>query len=475
MPAAKAPATDRLSEPAGHRLLLTTVLGSSMALLDSTVVNVALPTIGRSLDAGIAGLQWVVSAYMLTLSALLLLGGALGDRYGRRRVYRIGVLWFTAASVACAAAPNLGFLVGARALQGIGGALLMPGALALIQSNIHPDDRGRAIGAWSGLSGVAAAVGPLLGGLLVEVVGWRWIFLLNVPLGAVVEWGAKGIRETRAELSPGKVDVLGSALAVLGLGAISYGFISTDAAKGAGLTWVWIAAGVVALGVFVWVERRRKSPMVPLSLFSSRDFTGANLVTFFAYAALGGTLFFVVLYLQMVSSYSPILAGLSLTPISVVMLTLSSWAGGLTDRKGPRRLLAGGCVVAAIGLILMSRIGSQPSFFVGVLPPMVIVAVGITFAAIPVTVAVLAAAAPGHAGAASGINNAVARMAGLLAIAILPAVTGLSGEDYVASLGTSFPRAMLVCAALLLAAALLSWWLIDDERIRQFARASRTV
>jgi len=453
----------RLSEPAGRRVLLTTVLGSSMALLDSTVVNVALPSIGRSLGAGIAGLQWTVSAYMLTLSALLLLGGALGDRYGRRRTYRIGVVWFTIASVGCAAAPNLGVLVASRALQGIGGALLMPGALALIQSTIHPDDRGRAIGAWSGLSGVAAAVGPLVGGWLVEALGWRWIFLLNVPIGVAVEWGARGIRETRAVLAPARVDALGGVLAVVGLGAISYAFIASER----GLPWGWLVLGVVALCAFVAVERRAPSPMLPLSLFASRDFTGANLVTFFAYGALGATFFFVVLYLQVVAGFEPILAGLSLLPISVVMLLLSSWVGGLAGHKGPRRLLAGGCFVAAIGMVLLARLGPHPSFFGDVLPPMLVVALGLTFAAVPVTVAVLAAADPAYAGAASGVNNAVARTAGLLAIAVLPAATGLSGTDYAASLGGSFPRAMLVSAALLLVAALIAWFFIDDSRLRR--------
>jgi len=464
--AAPAPnAAVRLSAPAGRRVLGTTVLGSSMALLDSTVVNVALPSIGRSFDAGIAGLQWTVGAYMLTLASLLLLGGALGDRYGRRRVYRVGVIWFTLASAACAAAPTLEVLVAARALQGIGGALLTPGALALIQSTIHPDDRGRAIGAWSGLSGVAAALGPLVGGWLVESLGWRWIFLVNLPIGAAVTWGACKIPETLSLQQQGRLDAAGGALAVIGLGAIAYAFIASDAA-GLGATWPWLAAGVAALAAFVAVERRAGRPMLPLSLFASPDFTGANLVTFFAYAALGGTFFFVVLYLQVVAGYEPLLAGLALLPISVVMLLLSSWVGGLAGRKGPRRLLTGGCAVAAIGMVLLGRLGPHPSFLVDVVPAMLVVAAGLTFAAVPVTVAVLAAADPRHAGAASGVNNAVARTAGLLAIAVLPAATGLGGSDYADALGTSFPRAMRVCAVLLGLAAVTAWASIRDDRLR---------
>jgi len=465
MPPVTASALARLSEPAGRRVLGTTVLGSSMAFLDSTVVNVALPSIGRSFDAGIAGLQWTVGAYMLTVASLLLLGGALGDRYGRRRVYRIGVVWFTIASAACAAAPTLEVLVAARAFQGVGGALLTPGALSLIQSTIHSDDRGRAIGAWSGLSGVAAALGPLVGGWLVEALGWRWIFLINLPIGAVVAWIARGIPETRAEQTQGRVDVAGGALAVIGLGATSLAFITSDG-SGMGATWPWLAVGVAALVAFVAVERRASAPMLPLSLFTSSDFTGANVVTFFAYAALGGTFFFVVLYLQVVAGYEPILAGMALLPISLVMLLLSSWVGGLAGRKGPRWLLAGGCSVAAIGMVLLAHLDIHPSFFGEVVPSMLVVAVGLTFAAVPVTVAVLAAADPGHAGAASGVNNAVARTAGLLAIAVLPAVTGLAGSDYADALRASFPRAMYVCAALLALAALISWASIRNERLR---------
>lgn len=457
----------RLAAPLGRRVLITTVLGSSMALLDSTVVNVALPSIGRTLGGGIEWLQWIVSAYMLTLASFLLLGGSLGDRFGRRRVFLVGVVWFTFASLLCALAPNLAFLTAARALQGIGGALLMPGALALIQTTIHPEDRGRAIGAWSGWSGVAAAVGPLVGGWLVEVLGWRWIFLLNLPLGTAVVLVARKIPEGAPRIETKRIDLPGACLAVAGLGALSYAFISSGASGlGDPGVWPWLVVGISAMVSFVIVERHSSGPMLPLSLFASRDFTAANLVTFFAYAALGGTFFFVVIYLQIVASYPPIVAGLSLLPISAVMLLLSSWVGGLAGRKGPRRLLAAGCLVAGIGMLLLARIGTRPSFIGDLLPAMLVVAFGITFAAVPVTVAVLASADPARAGAASGINNAVARTAGLFAVAALPPLTGLSGEDYGATLPASFPRAMHVCALLLGVASILAWTLLRDGKLR---------
>lgn len=460
------PATARLASPAGRWVLLTTVLGSSMALLDSTVVNVALPTLGEEFDAGIAGLQWTIDAYMLTLASFLLLGGSLGDRFGRRRVFVVGVWWFTLTSLLCAVAPTLGVLVAARALQGVGGALLTPGALALIQSSIHPEDRARAIGAWSGMSGVAAAVGPLVGGWIVGALGWRWIFLLNLPLGALVVASARHLEETRRPGATERMDWLGALLAVVGLGAISYALISAGERAGGATVVAAGFVGVACLVAFVFVERRADDPMLPLELFRSREFSAANLITFFAYAALGGTFFFLVLFLQVVAGYSPILSGMSLLPVSGVMLVLSSWVGGLAGRVGPRRLLAGGCLVSAVGMVLLSNLGTQPTFLADVLPPMLVFAVGLTFVAIPVTVAVLAAADPGRAGAASGVNNAVARAAGLLAVAALPLVTGLSGQDYGSALPTSFPRAMRIGAGLLVVSALLAWFLIRDAKLR---------
>ncbi|AKU93035.1 MFS transporter [Vulgatibacter incomptus] len=454
----------RLSQPTGKWILVTTVCGASMALLDSTVVNVALPSIGKDLGSDVRGLQWTVNAYMLALSSFLLVGGSLGDRFGRLRTFRIGVAWFTVASVLCALAPGMEWLVGARGLQGVGSALLTPGSLALIQSTFHPDDRPRAIGYWLGLSGVAAAIGPFVGGLLVGSVGWRWIFAINVPLAAAVLLASRKVPESRAERLPQSLDLAGAVLAVSGLGGITFALVEAGAAgMGEAVVLVSAAIGVAAFCGLVVDERRSPEPMVPLSLFRSREFSVANLITLCAYAALGGSFFFVVLFLQVVAGWSPLKSGISLLPVSLVMLALSPTVGGLAGRFGPRKLMSGGGIVAAIGLILLSRIGAHPRLVGDVLPAMLVLGLGLVGIAVPVTVAVLASADPRRAGAASGINNAVARAASLLAVAALPLATGLSGTNYGAALSRSFPRAMILCAVLLVVAALLSWFLIRDS------------
>jgi len=489
--------TLRLAEPAGRWLVLTAVLGSGLALLDSTVINVALPAIDAGLDAGVAGLQWTVNGYLLTLSAFLLVGGSLGDLFGRRRIFRIGAWWFALASLLCGLAPNIEILAAARGLQGVGGALLTPGSLALIQATIHPDDRGRAIGAWSGASGVAAAIGPLLGGWMVESLGWRWVFLLNLPLAALTLASSRKIPESRAPrpaLAPSRpseaerersgapasgLDWAGAMLAVVGLGGITLGLIE---AEGRGLgAWpvlLSLGIGVTATIAFIRVERRHPTPMLPLELFRSRTFSGANLVTFCAYAALGGMFFFFVLYLQVVAGYSPMQAGLSLLPISLVMFLLSSRAGALAARIGARLPMTIGCIVAASGMFWLSGLDREPAYLSEVLPAVALFSVGLVFIAVPVTVAVLAAVSPGRAGVASGVNNAVARAAGLLAVAALPLVTGLTGDDYAQALARSFPRAMIACAALLLVASMLTWLLVRDDgakpdvRLREPSRSS---
>jgi EmrB/QacA subfamily drug resistance transporter len=319
-------------------VLLATVLGSGIAFLDATVVNVALPTIGEELDAGIAGLQWVVNAYTLTLSGFLLLGGSLGDHYGRRRVFVVGVVWFAAASLLCGLAPSAEALVAARALQGIGGALLTPGSLAIIEASFRAEDRGPAIGAWSGLGGVTAAIGPFLGGWLVQAASWRWIFLINLPLAVLVVWVAqRHVPESRAPGARGGLDYTGAALAAAGLAGVVYAL--TD---GPGLGWtsprILLAGvvGVAALAAFVLWERRSRHPMLPLDIFASRQFTAANLVTFVVYGALGGSLFLMPIQLQRVVGFSPLQAGVALFPITLVMLLLSSRAGRLSARIGPR-------------------------------------------------------------------------------------------------------------------------------------------
>jgi EmrB/QacA subfamily drug resistance transporter len=470
----------RLSSPAGRWVLLATVLGSSMALLDSTVVNVALPTIGKDLNASLAGLQWTVTAYTLTLAGLILLGGSLGDRLGRRRIFLIGVIWFALASALCGLAPNIYVLIAARVLQGVGGALLTPGSLAIIQASFVPEDRPRAVGAWSGLGGVAAAVGPVLGGWLVQTAGWQWVFFLNLPLAvAVVAVTVRHVPETRDTSVRGGFDVAGAVLAALALTGITYALIeapekaSKAGAAVAGL--LGVAAGVA----FVLVERRRtRAPdkitaMLPLDVFASRQFSVINVITFLVYGAFGGLLFLLVLQLQVVSGFSPLKAGTALLPVTVLMLTLSARSGALAQRIGPRWLLTIGITGAAIGMGLMMRIGPHASYLTDVLPAVVIFGLGLCLTVAPLTATVLASADVRHAGVASGVNNAVARAAGLVAVAALPAVVGLTAASYhePARFNHGFDLATTICAIVLLIAAVLAGLLVDNNVLRPAGRA----
>ncbi|MGW0703786.1 MFS transporter [Streptomyces sp. NPDC002867] len=442
----------RLSSAQGRWVVLTTVLGSGMALLDSTVVNVALPRIGRDLDADLAVLQWTVNAYMLTLAGLILLGGALGDRYGRRRIFVLGVVWFAIGSLLCGLAPNGGILVAARALQGVGGALLTPGSLALIQASFHPDDRARAVGLWSGLGGVGAAVGPFVGGWLVDGPGWRWVFLLNVPLAALcVPVALRHVPESRDLRAAGRFDVLGAVLGAAALGLVTYALIDAT---------VWPGLVGVLVGVaFVLVERRRPEPMLPLSVFAIRQFTAVNLVTLCVYAAFGGFFFLVALQLQVVAGYSALGAGTALLPTTVLMLLLSAKSGELGERIGPRIPLTVGPLLCAAGTMLMLRVGEDASYVVDVLPAMVVMGMGMVTLVAPLTATVLASVDTARAGIASGINNAAARAAGLIAVAALPLLAGMGPEAYrsAAEFGETFRRAIPMCAGVLVAGAVIAW------------------
>jgi EmrB/QacA subfamily drug resistance transporter len=438
------------------------------------VVNVALPTIGRDLHASLAGLQWTVTAYTLTLAGLILLGGSLGDRLGRRRIFLVGVIWFALASALCGLSPTIGVLIAARALQGMGGALLTPGSLAIIQATFYPDDRPKAIGAWSGLGGVAAAVGPFLGGWIVGSVGWRWIFLLNLPLAAaVVAVAARHVPETRDPTAHGRFDIAGAALAALALTGITDALIEASA-HGAARAAFTGTLGVLAGIWFVLLERRRgrpgarTPPMLPLDVFASRQFTAVNVVTFLIYGALGGVLFLLVLTLQVVAGYSPLAAGLSLLPSTLLLLVLSARAGALAQRIGPRWLMTAGPLITATGLLLATRIGPDASYLTDVLPAVVLFGLGLSATVAPLTATMLASADVRHAGVASGVNNAVARAAGLLAVAGLPLAVGLTGESYQnpVLLESGFQSAMVVCAALLVAAAVLSALTIDNNVLR---------
>jgi EmrB/QacA subfamily drug resistance transporter len=447
-------------EPRGRWVLVATVLGSGMAFIDGTVVNVALPRIGEDLSSGLSGLAWTVNGYALTLSSLILLGGSLGDRFGRRRVFVTGVIWFALASLLCGVAPNVEMLIAARALQGIGGALLTPGSLAILQSSFRPEDRSRAIGAWSGLGGIAGAAGPFLGGWLVQTASWRWVFLINLPFAvAVVLVTVRHVPESRDPTASHHIDVAGATMGALGLGALTYGLIAwQDRGFGDAVVLLSLALGVLGLGAFLLREKFAKDPMLPLGIFSSALFSATNAVTFAVYAALGGVFFWLVLNLQVVAGFSPIAAGLSLLPITLIMLLLSARMGALAQRIGPRVPMTAGPLLCALGVLGLLRLDTGATYAVDVLPAVVVFGLGLSLTVAPLTSTVLAAAPDEHAGLASGVNNAVARVAGLLAIAVLPIVAGLNGEAYHTAdlLLPAFRIAMVVCAALLTAGALLS-------------------
>ncbi|MFB7636043.1 MFS transporter [Streptomyces sp. NPDC056149] len=458
----RAPGGIRLASPQGRWVLTTTVLGSGMAMLDSTVVNVALPRIGADLNTDLAVLQWTVTAYMLTLSSLILLGGSLGDRYGRRRVFVIGVVWFAVASLLCGMAPNAGVLVASRALQGIGGALLTPGSLALIQAVFHPDDRARAVGAWSGLGGVAAAVGPFVGGWLVDGVGWRWVFFLNVPLAvACVPIALRHVPETRERGAAGArgFDVPGAVLGALALAGVSYALIAAPGRGASPGVLVPALLGLLLGAAFLRVERRRADPMLPPQIFAIRQFTAVNAVTVCVYAAFGGFFFLSVLQLQVVAGYSALQAGTALLPTTVLMLLLSARSGELGQRIGPRIPLTVGPLLCAAGMLLMTRVGPGATYVTDVLPALVVLGAGMVTLVAPLTATVLASVDVDRAGLASGINNAAARAAGLMAVAALPLLAGMSPEAYRSppAFAAAFRRAMPLCALVLLVGALIAW------------------
>lgn len=462
------PAGLTMSQAGGRWVLAAVVLGSGMTFLDGTVVNVALPTIGRDLGASLAGLQWTVNAYTLSLAALILLGGSLGDRYGRRKVFVVGAVWFAVASLLCGLAPDIGMLIGARALQGVGGALLTPGSLALIQASFAAQDRARAIGVWSGLGGIAGALGPLLGGWLVDAASWRWVFLINLPLAAsVVAIAGRHVPESRDETATGRFDWQGSVLGALGLAGVTYALIGAAGSMAPAAVAVPAVLGVAGLAGFVVVERRSEHPMLPPGLFASRQFTAANLVTFAVYAALGGVFFFLVLELQTEAGFSALESGTALLPITVIMLLLSERSGQLAARIGPRIPMTVGPAVCAVGLLLMTRIGAGASYAADVLPAVCVFGLGLATTVAPLTATVLASADNRHAGAASGVNNAVARAAGLLAVAALPLVVGLSGDDYrvPSAFGAGFRAATMLCAGLLVAGAVLAWATISSDAL----------
>ena len=438
----------RMGTPEARWVLLATVLGSGVAFLDGTVVNVALPAIAEDLDATLGDLQWVLNAYLVTLSALVLLGGSLGDRLGRRRVFLVGLAGFTVASAACAVAPTVEALVVARAVQGVGAALLVPGSLAIISAVFDPEDRPRAVGAWSGLGGIAIALGPFVGGWLIDAVSWRLAFVINLPLALVVAIASRHVPETRAEVT-GRIDLAGAVTASASFALLTYGLIERAA--------VVAAVGAVVFVGFLGVEAVVRRPMLPLSLFRSRQFTGANLTTFAVYAALGGAFFLLVLQLQIVLGYSALEAGSALLPVTLLMLVLSSRAGALAQRIGPRWPMTFGPVGVAVGLVLWSRVDAGSTYASSVLPGAVAFGLGLSLTVAPLTATIMASADAGHLGVASGVNNAVSRVAGLLAVAVLPIIVGLdpSAASPVA-LDGAVDDAMLVSAGLAILGGLVA-------------------
>ncbi|HEY3811349.1 MAG TPA: DHA2 family efflux MFS transporter permease subunit [Acidimicrobiales bacterium] len=447
-------------------VIAATVLGSGMAQLDGTVVGIALPTIGRQFHTGVSTLQWVVTGYTLTLAGLLLLGGALGDRLGRRRVFVVGTVWFAVSSLACGVAPNAPALIGARALQGIGAALLTPGSLAILQASFAPDDRSKAIGAWSGLGGVAAAVGPFLGGWLIDAVSWRLIFFINLPLAAAtVLISTRHVPESRDPTVSGRIDAGGAALVTLGLIGLIYGLIEGPVLGWhSTLTVVALVGGALALIAFWAVEGREPHPMMPPAVFRSVQFSAANAVTFAVYGGLGGALFLLPVDLQQVSHYSPLGAGAALLPVTILMLVLSARSGALAARIGPRLQMSVGPIVVAAGLALMVRATGSSGYLVDVLPPVAVLGLGLAITVAPLTSTVLAAAPAEHTGVASAINNDVARTASLVAVAVLPVAAGITGDSYLhpAQFASSFHSAMLLAAAACAVGGVLAVFTIDN-------------
>ena len=419
--------------PAQKRwVLAATILGSSLAFVDGTIVNVALPAIQRELHATVGQAQWVVESYALLLASLLLVGGALGDRFGRRRIFLAGVLLFAAASLACAMSQTVQQLVAARAVQGVGAAMLVPGSLAVISAVFPPDERGRAFGTWAGFSGITSALGPLVGGFLIDRYSWAWAFAVNLPLAALVvaiTW--RHVPESRRPGQQGALDVPGAVLATAGLAGIVYFFIEAPAQGwGAKPVLLALALGVVGLAAFFLVERKAAAPMLPLGLLRSRQFAGANLLTLLLYAGLGGGLFFLPLNLIQVQGLSATAAGAALLPFILIMFVLSRWAGGLVDRRGSRLPLIAGPLIAAAGFGLLALPGTASNYWTGFLPGIAVLGLGMAIAVAPLTTTVMNSVGADDAGTASGVNNALSRVAGVLAIAVFGALMAAVFEPH---------------------------------------------
>jgi EmrB/QacA subfamily drug resistance transporter len=438
-----------LRSAAGRIALVAAIGASAMAMLDSTIVNVALPHIGADFGVGVSDLQWVLTGYLVALASLILLGGALGDRYGRRRVFVIGTVWFAAASLLCGLAPGIEVLVAARILQGVGGALLTPGSLAIIQASFREHDRAPAVGAWSGLGGIAGALGPFVGGFLVDGPGWRWAFLINVPVAVVVVACARHAIPESRDPDARQLDLLGAAIAVVALAASTWALTESGTRGWADPSVVVAAVVAVVAGVgFVIRMLRARSPLVPPSLFSDRTFTVTNGATFLLYGALGVTFFLVAYQLQVAAGWSALAAGVALLPVTVLMLLLSAPSGALAERIGPRVQLTVGPLLAAAGLVLLTRIGPDAEWARDILPGAFVFGAGLVTFVAPLTATVMAAVDQRHVSIASGVNNAIARAASLTALALIPSAAGLSDAASAAAVTDAVHTSLLIAAAL---------------------------
>jgi len=433
--------------PIQRKALLAVIIGSGVVFLDGSVVNLALPKMAQMLHAGFAGQQWVVDGYLLTLSALILLGGSLGDILGRKKIYMWGVVGFGLASLLCAVSPSIEMLVAARLLQGIFGAMMVPGALALINTNFSAELRGKAIGQWTAATSAIIAAGPLIGGYLIDTVSWRGIFLINVPLLVLVVWlGQPSIKESRVKAKR-TIDWLGAALAVVALGGLTYGLIEWGTGA-----WLPLVAGAVSFALFVWWEYRRKDPMLPLALFKSHNFSAANISTFAMYGALGSFFFILTIHLQTVLHYTSIEAGLSALPVTVMMILLSGRIGGLSGKFGPRWFMTAGPILAGLGILMLLPLQEGSSYWWNILPGIVLFGLGLATTVAPLTTTVLASVKEEDSGIASAVNNAVSRVSGLFVVAAL----GIFGAS------NAYHFAVLLCGGLAIAAGILSALLVRN-------------